>query len=565
MSRCRSALPTAVAYAIVLALGAPTRAEFRVNTYTTGEQGAPSATADGLGNFIIVWRNGPFQGTGEVAGQRYDAAGAPLGAEFQVNTTTAGYQGPGDVAADAAGNFVVVWQSGTGATAAVVGRRYDAAGSPLAGEFQVNATTAGSYLNPEVAMDASGNFVVLWSIGQIMARRYDANGVPLGPEFQVSATAGSDIPRAAVDPAGNMLVVWQGPFGTETDVSGRFYDSAGMALGAEFLVNAYTTGDQSLPAVAADSAGNFIVAWQDDRGTLSGHDIRALRYDGNGMILTPDFVVNTYTTSDQLQPAVAVDGSGGFLIAWEDNSITNMQRIFAQRYANTGARLGSEFPVNPNFDAREVITSVAMNAAGTFVIAWTEQETVFDVVAQRNKPDRVIRGSRFDVKNPTGNEDDRRLQAVAKESDSGFGNVLDGDPSVDGATLRVIANGTTSSDETYVLEAAGWEPVRPGRDYRWSDVTGTDADPVRSVALRLIGKRGTARLKILLDGRVGTAPLAVVPPNMGDDGGVILQIGGGGGTYCAPFGGAAGGTELIDTAERWRVVRTTADPACPSP
>jgi len=54
-----------------------------------------------------------------------------------------------------------------------------------------------------------------------------------------------------------------------------------------------------------------------------------------------------------------------------------------------------------------------------------------------------------------------------------------------------------------------------------------------------------------------------VPPNAGDEGGLILTINGGA-TYCTAFGGAAGGTEIADDGELWKVLNPTAD-GCPSP
>jgi hypothetical protein len=70
-------------------------------------------------------------------------------------------------------------------------------------------------------------------------------------------------------------------------------------------------------------------------------------------------------------------------------------------------------------------------------------------------------------------------------------------------------------------------------------------------------------VKAVLKGHLGTQSLDVVPPNLGDDGGVIVQIANGG-TYCVAAGGALGGSELEDTAERWRVTNATGE-ACPIP
>ena len=64
----------------------------------------------------------------------------PAGPEFGVNTVTDGSQWHVDVASDAAGNSVAVWEGPgpNGGYRAVYAQRYDAAGAPLGGEFLVN-------------------------------------------------------------------------------------------------------------------------------------------------------------------------------------------------------------------------------------------------------------------------------------------------------------------------------------------------------------------------------------------------------------------------------------------
>ena len=45
-----------------------------------------------------------------IAARRFDASGNPIGSEFVVNTYTTGDQRCGDLAVEADGNFVVVWE-----------------------------------------------------------------------------------------------------------------------------------------------------------------------------------------------------------------------------------------------------------------------------------------------------------------------------------------------------------------------------------------------------------------------------------------------------------------------
>src|SRR6185369_9063168 len=88
----------------------PMGAEFHVNTYTTGHQREPWVAADPSGAFVVFWSSQGQDGSGYgVYGQRYDAQGAPAGSEFAVNTITTGRQFVSGAAADAAGNFIVVF------------------------------------------------------------------------------------------------------------------------------------------------------------------------------------------------------------------------------------------------------------------------------------------------------------------------------------------------------------------------------------------------------------------------------------------------------------------------
>ena len=65
-----------------------------------------------------------------------------MGEEFQVNFYTAYGQNEPSVAIDAAGGFVVVWDSAQdGSYYGAFGRRFDSAGSAQAVEFQVNVYT----------------------------------------------------------------------------------------------------------------------------------------------------------------------------------------------------------------------------------------------------------------------------------------------------------------------------------------------------------------------------------------------------------------------------------------
>src|SRR5688572_28382524 len=89
-------------------------------------------------------------------------SGGPVGDEVQVNTYTEWNQWSPAVATDADGDFVVVWESmlQDGSEWGIYGRRFNALGEPQGAEFQVPTETGLAQTSPDVAMDASGNFIV---------------------------------------------------------------------------------------------------------------------------------------------------------------------------------------------------------------------------------------------------------------------------------------------------------------------------------------------------------------------------------------------------------------------
>jgi hypothetical protein len=153
---------------------APTGPEFQVNSYTTNTQYQGAVAADADGDFVAVWTSGGSTGSdtgsGSIQGQRYNSAGSAVGSQFQVNTYTTSSQALPSVAVDADGDFVVVWSSagsfgGDTSSSSIQGQRYNSAGSAVGSQFQVNTyTTNAQYTNSgsTVAVDSDGDFVVVW-------------------------------------------------------------------------------------------------------------------------------------------------------------------------------------------------------------------------------------------------------------------------------------------------------------------------------------------------------------------------------------------------------------------
>ena len=266
--------------------------DFLINQFTTGNQSNPRLASQPSGGFVVVWESYGSNGSDNVASsiqaRRFDSTGNALGDQFQVNTFSYSYQILPDLDTNAAGDFVVVWQSASSdtgpslTTTSVRARRFDAAGTPQGDDFQVNNLTLGVSVtepwHPSVGLDGTGAFTVAWSSNStpdaddefsIQARRYDNAGAPLTGQFQVNTyTTGYQLyPRVSTEASGDFLVLWQSDGSTGTDTAGlsivaRFFDSAGTAFGDERQVNSFTTGEQGVPEIARYADGEFIAVWQ---------------------------------------------------------------------------------------------------------------------------------------------------------------------------------------------------------------------------------------------------------------------------------------------------------------
>jgi hypothetical protein len=382
----------------ILFSATPAGGEELVNTDTTGAEALDAhaqqaVAADPSGDFVVAWTSSGGQdgnGTGIFA-QRYDAAGNQVGAEYQVNTTILGDQAEAAVAKRADGSFVVAW---SGPILDILGitilgegiyyQRYDAAGNAVGGEQQVALALLGDFSQPSIATNAAGDFVITWTrVGgdgsgdSVFARQFHADGTYDGTLFQVNSTSAGDQSQSSVafDGAGNFVVTWTsaGQDGSGTGVYGQRFDSGGAALGSEFRVNTTTAGNQSEASVAADGAGNFLVTWSSQNQDGSGYGIYGQRYSAAGAQVGGEFLVNATTAGDQRDSRAAMDASGSFVVAWTSTNqdAAGGTGVYFRQYDASGTAISPETLVNQTVAGSQQNPSLALQSGTSFVVAWS--------------------------------------------------------------------------------------------------------------------------------------------------------------------------------------------------
>jgi hypothetical protein len=315
---------------------------------------------------------------------------ATTSSEFQVNNTTNGNQASSDVAIDAQGNAIVVWVSETGADPnkphAIYGRRYDSQGNPIGAEFQISTPSPGSdydpvftdadYYQPSVAVDAAGNFIVIWlserintvgsglSIGrEIFARRFNAQGAASGSQFQIVSGKLPPLPllnypTVAANANGDSVAAWNEYYVPGGNGNGRI----GIQLykkGSPGGSPIYIEGTPQVRGLKAgiDAAGNTTVALNARFSNFSNDGAISIQHNNQTLVqIAP-------TQSSNFDLAVAPDGS--YALAYEDSGIK------VQRYDSQGAYQGVT-GLGPGSNP-----SIAIGADGNFTVAWANNGDIY--------------------------------------------------------------------------------------------------------------------------------------------------------------------------------------------
>ncbi|WP_109831263.1 putative Ig domain-containing protein [Reichenbachiella versicolor] len=348
------------------------------------------------------------------------------GSEFLVNTETLNSQGSPSVAMDADGDFVIVWQSDDqdGNGSGVYAQLFDQSGNVKGIEFLVNTETSGSQWVSSVAMDDDGNFVVSWigpdgSNSGVYARRFNANGVALGDEFLVNTETSDNQYRSAVamDADGDFVITWQSANqdGDDWGIYAQRYNASGVAQDGEFLVNTKTSQDQRSPSVAMDADGDFVVSWT--TGDYStGFTFQ--RFDASGV---PQGSETSVISSIYLgSSSVGMAPDGDFVITWR-NEYKSAEGIYAKRYNADGVLQGDQFLVNTFVSGQQSNPSIAMEADGDFVIVWQssgQDGSGQGVYGQRFRKSGEFKDEEFQINTETSSN--QQFPVVASDDAGGF-------------------------------------------------------------------------------------------------------------------------------------------------
>lgn len=315
-----------------------------------------------------------------------------IGAEFLVNTATAGEQSQPAVAENTDGRTVVVWRDVISSTrSAIKARIYSQAGVALTGELTINNQADTYDYDPSVAINASGKFVVAWTVKlstptgntKVRMAEFTLDGQNTkGPNVWKAVTPiknYSDAPSVGIDDSGKAVVAYElnvssAPPVLVLDAFAKRYSANGDELGL-ITVGATTGFNEYSPSVGEQSDGIFAI----------GYTKQTVGFMGDASV-----VLNTYTpTGAQLAPPVTISGGADFRspsVAWQ----SDLNGVIAYTKKTSGGTndikaktfaLSTSLPftvnLSPEIDiqstsASDAVPSVGLASNGRFAVSYTE-------------------------------------------------------------------------------------------------------------------------------------------------------------------------------------------------
>ncbi len=302
------------------------------------------------GQLVVVWHvNGASGISGIQSNDVYYTAfngttGARLAAGVQLNkvgTSTGGPASRPHVAYRAPSTFLAVYEyskngNNIGGTLVDIN-----SGAQIGDAFEMSDNAFNSRIYPHAA--SNGNYtVVVWTdgrtdtqVGDVYSERIVGNTLASTNVKVNDDPAGgyNQYARVAMDAQGNYVVVW---IDTRSNSGGDLYaqrfDAQGNRIGTNFkLTKSNSKFHEYPPGISMKSDGSFVVAWADSIKQVGKNwGIKTRFFGSAGQPLSDAIEV---TTAPSLQPDVKIGPNGAVYYAWLDGRENiNLGRIYSKVY-----------------------------------------------------------------------------------------------------------------------------------------------------------------------------------------------------------------------------------------
>lgn len=251
--------------------------------------------------------------------------------------------------------------------------------------------------------------------------QWAANGVIVADESQVSDSFYNS--QIIADGSGGAIMVWtyyrENLVASKYEIWAQRINNAGKPLWVDNGVCLYSgIRFRGNPRVISDGSGGAIIAWEDQRSGPH-YDIYAQHINGFGYLMWGDTGVPISSAPlDQVAPKLISDGSGGAIITWNDSNRFFGGKIFAQRVSSVGEKQWTTDGVPICDLLYQGGPQIISDGEGGAIISWMHENSIYkDIYAQKINRNGILQWSDNGVAiNETAND---KLNIVMMSDGSG--------------------------------------------------------------------------------------------------------------------------------------------------
>jgi BNR repeat-like domain len=302
-------------------------------TVTAGFSYHPRIGVDPLGNLHVVWDDGGTTGYGEIYYTKSTDGGSTWSAAKRLTWNSGSSERP-VIGIDSLGNLHVAWEDDTPGypNYDIYYKKSTDYGVTWSAAKRLTWTSEGS-IDSALTIDSSDRLHLFWSEGPGSGGEiYYAKSTNAGATWSASrrltwTSGGSAFPAIAMDSSGRFQLVWQEDLTTSYEIYYKKSSDGGANWTTGKKITT-TSGSSFKPAVAADLLGALHVVWSDD---TPGHPDIYYRMSADGGTTWATTRRLSWTAGNSFRPAIAADSSGNLVVAWDDFTPGNLE-IYYVRY-----------------------------------------------------------------------------------------------------------------------------------------------------------------------------------------------------------------------------------------
>ena len=281
------------------------------------------------------------------------------------------------IAMNGSGNAMLVWRRSLSGNSQVWSSQYSAGSkswsTPVPVALPTGTANVGTAAAPDIAIDANGNAVAVWqqyqnAIWGIWANHFSP-GTGWATAVRIDSVAGpSNFPRVTFDSDGNALAVWEQSDGTSYHIWANTLPAGTTVWRGSAQIDT-NTGISGSPQICAVGHGNVIAVWaQADTLTDSIYQVRSSSYVPNSSSWTAPVLVGSSPAISSFNARVVCNATGSAFALWEqmDNSVWSNRYSFATGWMTAA-------PIRTNGLA-PAAPQIAVDVGGNAMAVWYESD-----------------------------------------------------------------------------------------------------------------------------------------------------------------------------------------------